>query len=46
MFYHGLGHVASDRGCVFVCVCVCVCVCFKLKKRGGVIFVHSIEWSL
>ena len=36
MFYHGLGYVASDSGCV----------CFKSKKRGGVIFVHSIEWSL
>ena len=28
--------------CVCMCVCVCVCVCFKLKKRGGVIFVHCL----
>ena len=25
-----------------VCVRMCVCVCFKLKKRGGVIFVHCL----
>ena len=28
--------------CVCECVWVHVCVCFKLKKRGGVIFVHCL----